>query len=44
VGNGNEDDYQVVASDALQVRKDGLVLINPGGDLNTGSYTNGPTP
>jgi len=45
VGNGYEDeDENEVASNALQVRKDGLVLINPGGDLNTGSYTNGPTP
>jgi len=40
VGNGNSG----TPSDAMQVRMDGMVLINPSGELGTGSYTNGPTP
>jgi hypothetical protein len=40
VGNGSPSS----ASNALQVRKDGMVLINPSGDLSMGSYTNGPIP
>jgi hypothetical protein len=40
VGNGNAG----TPSNAMQVRMDGMVLINPSGELGMGSYTNGPTP
>jgi hypothetical protein len=40
IGNGNP----TTPSNAMQVRRDGLVLINSSGDLGMGSYTNGPTP
>jgi len=40
IGNGSSN----TPSNALQVRKDGLVLINPSGDVDMGEFTNGPTP
>jgi hypothetical protein len=40
VGNGNSG----TPSNAMQVRKDGLVLINASGDVDMGEFTNGPTP
>lgn len=40
IGNGNSNN----PANALQVRYDGKVLVNPSGDLSMGSYTNGPTP